>query len=63
MRDHPQDLGLLAYGDSTGQGFAPRHSGNPVAAAFGALRDGVRVRDFWLISGGYFVCGGPRRWD
>jgi len=57
MRDHPQDLGLLAYGDSTGQGFAPRHSGNPVAAAFGALRDGVRVRDFWLISGGYFVCG------
>ena len=57
MRDHPQDLGLFAYGDTTGQGLAPRHGGNPVAVAFRALWDGARVRDFWLISGGYFVCG------
>jgi hypothetical protein len=47
MRDHPQDLGLFAYGDTTGQGLAPRHSGNPVAVAFRALWDGARVRDFW----------------
>ena len=57
MRDHPQDLGLFAYGDTTGRGLAPRHGGNPVAVAFRALWDGARVRDFWLISGGYFVCG------
>jgi sugar phosphate permease len=57
MRDHPQDLGLFAYGDKTGKGLAPWHSGNPVAVAFRALWDGARVRDFWLISGGYFVCG------
>jgi MFS family permease len=57
MRDHPQDLGLFAYGDTTGLGLAPPHSGNPVAVAFRALWDGARVRDFWLISGGYFVCG------
>ena len=57
MRDHPQDLGLFAYGDTTGKGSAPRHSGNPVAVAFRALWKGARVRDFWLISGGYFVCG------
>ena len=57
MRDHPQDLGLSAYGDTTGQGLAPRPIGNPVAVAFRALWDGARVRDFWLISGGYFVCG------
>ena len=25
--------------------------------AFGALATGVRSRDFWLIAGGYFVCG------
>ncbi len=57
MRDHPQDLGLFAYGDTTGQGRTARHSGNPVAVAFRALWNGARVRDFWLISGGYFVCG------
>jgi MFS family permease len=57
MRDNPQDLGLCAYGDTTGQGLVSRHSGNPVAVAFLALSDGARVRDFWLISGGYFVCG------
>jgi predicted MFS family arabinose efflux permease len=57
MRDKPQDLGLFAYGDTTGQDLASRHSGNPVAVAFLALWDGARVRDFWLISGGYFVCG------
>jgi sugar phosphate permease len=57
MRDHPQDLGLFAYGDTTGHGLALRHNGNPVTVAFRALWDGARVRDFWLISGGYFVCG------
>jgi sugar phosphate permease len=57
MRDHPQDLGLFAYGDTTNQGLSPRRSGNPVAVAFRALWDGAQSRDFWLISGGYFVCG------
>ncbi len=31
--------------------------GNPVMAAFRALAIGARSRDFWLIAGGYFVCG------
>ena len=31
--------------------------GNPVAEAFRALAVGARSRDFWLIGGGYFVCG------
>src|SRR5947208_16358396 len=57
MRDHPQDLGLFAYGDTTGQGLVRRHSGNPVTVAFRALWDGARVRDFGLIAGGYFGCG------
>jgi MFS family permease len=40
MRDHPQDLGLFAYGDTTGQA-ARWHSGNPVAVAFRAMRWGA----------------------
>ena len=57
MRDRPEDVGLTAYGNENGPRppVAPR--GNPVAVAFRALGRGARLRDFWLIAGGYFVCG------
>jgi sugar phosphate permease len=57
MRDRPEQLGLAQYGDSRGPQPVPPPQGNPVATAFSALSDGVRSRDFWLIAGGYFVCG------
>ena len=57
MRDRPEDLGLTRYGDKTGSRPAAPLDGNPVAVAFRALATGVRSRDFWLIAGGYFVCG------
>jgi sugar phosphate permease len=57
MRDRPEDLGLAAYGDETGSRAAAMPAGNPLAVAFSALATGVRSRDFWLIAGGYFVCG------
>ncbi|HJU19264.1 MAG TPA: MFS transporter [Stellaceae bacterium] len=57
MRNRPEDLGLARYGDKTGSRPPAPPAGNPVAVAFRALADGVRSRDFWLIAGGYFVCG------
>jgi sugar phosphate permease len=56
MRDHPQDLGLAPYG---ARRVVPRvmPTGNPVMAAFRALADGARLRDFWLLAGTYFICG------
>jgi len=57
MRDRPEDLGLGAYGDPRGPQAIERPKGSPVAVAFRALREGGRSRDFWLIAGGYFVCG------
>ncbi len=56
MRDHPQDLGLAPYG---ARRVVPRvtATGNPVTAALRALADGVRLRDFWLVAGTYFICG------
>jgi len=61
MRDHPQDLGLFAYGDTTAR---PSLRGTAVIPWRGIPRamGWARVRDFWLISGGYFVCGASR-WD
>lgn len=57
MRDRPEDVGLGAYGDPRGPQPITPPQGNPVAVAFRALGEGARLRDFWLISGGYFVCG------
>jgi sugar phosphate permease len=57
IRDRPEDLGLRAYGDDTGSRPAASPAGNPIAVAFRALGTGVRSRDFWLIAGGYLVCG------
>jgi sugar phosphate permease len=57
MRDRPSDLGLMPYGE-TGEPKPPQPAkGNPVVLAFGALREGARVRDFWLLAATYFVCG------
>jgi len=56
MREQPADLGLPPYGaDNVVPAAKP--AGNPVTVAFSALALGARSRDFWLIAGGYFVCG------
>jgi len=59
MRERPEDLGLAPYGDQRGPRPVAQRSltGNPVTAAFRALSEGARTRDFWLITGSYFVCG------
>jgi sugar phosphate permease len=57
MRDRPEDVGLARYGENTGSRPSIPPVGNPAAVAFRALATGVRSRDFWLIAGGYFVCG------
>jgi sugar phosphate permease len=57
MRDRPGDLGLSPYGDEGGPRAEAAPAGNPLTVAFRALGTGARKRDFWLIAGGYFVCG------
>lgn len=55
MRDTPEDVGTGPLGGSPHVG--PRAKTNPLGAAFGALRDGARSRDFWLLFGTFFICG------
>jgi sugar phosphate permease len=57
MRDRPADIGLAPYGGDPSAPAAATPTGNPAAVAFHALWIGARSRDFWLIAGGYFVCG------
>ena len=58
MRDDPADVGLRPFGAGAGHVAAPARSGaNPGAAALAGLSRGVRSRDFWLLSGSFFICG------
>ena len=56
LRDRPADLGLAPYGGTTIEAIA-NSTQNPAARALGALRDGMKNRDFWLLAGSFFVCG------
>ncbi len=58
LRERPEDVGLARFGE---QDLPSRdQDGTPVstsAGALGALREGARSRDFWLLAGSFFICG------
>ena len=58
LPERPQTAGLLPYGADPAAPPAPEavHA-NPIARAFGILNDSVKVPDFWLLAGGFFICG------
>ncbi|MEJ1973749.1 MAG: MFS transporter [Lacunisphaera sp.] len=65
MRDDPRDVGLRPYGETepaqrTAASGHPAQGGaktNPARRAVQVLGEAVRVRDFWLLAGSFFVCG------
>jgi MFS family permease len=59
LRNHPADLGLRAYGATDADpGPPPRqHVGSSAGRALSVLRDAARSRTFWLLSGGFAICG------
>jgi len=57
MRDRPQDVGLLPYGETGEPEPVKPPQGNPLTLAFNALGIAVRNRDIWIIAATYFVCG------
>jgi MFS family permease len=56
MRERPADLGLRPYG-ATGDEPAAVSTGGAARTAVTALRDAGRTRTFWLLAGGFFICG------
>jgi sugar phosphate permease len=57
LRDRPSDVGIVPYGapDDFDEPAIPR--ANPFVTTFGALGEALRSRDFWFLSGSFFVCG------
>jgi sugar phosphate permease len=57
MRERPRDVGLAPFGKTEMEAVPPRSTANPFAVAIGALVEGSRSRDFWLLFGTFFICG------
>lgn len=57
MRDRPADVGLRPFGDRTVRVEVAPSRSNPIASTLKALKMGMRSRDFWLLSGSFFICG------
>jgi predicted MFS family arabinose efflux permease len=57
LPERPSDIGDVPFGADPDHPPEERERGNPLKTAFGALGEGVKNRDFWLLSGTFFVCG------
>jgi len=58
LPERPSDVGLRRYGQAAdAPDDAAVKARNPLAIAFDALRQAMKVRDFWLLFFSFFVCG------
>ena len=64
MRNDPRDVGARPYGETARESKSERAratagavTGNPAKIAITTLFEAMRVRDFWLLAGSFFVCG------
>jgi MFS family permease len=56
LRDHPADVGLPPYGATEVEPRPPATTG-AARRAVTALRDASRSGTFWLLAGGFAICG------
>lgn len=56
LHDYPADIGVPRYGE-TAVVAPPAHAGGAARRALRALRSAARTRAFWLLAGGFAICG------
>ena len=57
LRDHPRDVGTVAYGADPADPPPVPPTGGAARLALTALRDASRTGTFWLLAGGFAICG------
>jgi predicted MFS family arabinose efflux permease len=57
LPEWPSDIGEKPFGADVNHPDEIRTRANPLKTAFGALGEGAKSRDFWLLSATFFVCG------
>ena len=58
MKNSPKEVGILPYGLEV----EPHESrivqkNNPISMAFQTLFEAIKVKEFWLLAGSFFICG------
>ena len=56
LRDRPRDIGAVPYGGTAADDVDPVR-GNAGRVALRGLADAARTRPFWLLAGGFLICG------
>ncbi len=58
MKNTPKDVGILPYGlEKEIQDSTEGQKKNPIVLAFNGLLEAVKVKEFWLLAGSFFICG------
>ena len=58
MKNTPKDIGILPYGlEEEIQESNEGQQENPIVIAFNGLFEAVKAKEFWLLSGSFFICG------
>jgi predicted MFS family arabinose efflux permease len=57
LPEWPSDIDAVPFGADADHRVERDSRTNPLQTAFGALGEGVKSRDFWLLSITFFVCG------
>jgi predicted MFS family arabinose efflux permease len=57
LPEWPGDVGQTPFGAASDHPPETRERGNPLKTAFGALGEGAKSRDFWILAATFFVCG------
>jgi MFS family permease len=56
LRERPADVGLLPYGATEAEPQVPPRA-DAARVALRALRGAAGRKEFWLLAGGFFICG------
>ena len=57
LRERPSDIGMTPYGAPMNWVEPPRNTTNAAVVAIETLKSAMKVRNFWYLTGSFFVCG------
>jgi MFS family permease len=57
LKERPTDIGMKPYGAPMNWVEPPRNSANAAVVAIETLKSAMKIRNFWYLTGSFFVCG------
>ena len=57
LKERPTDIGMKPYGAPMNWVEPPRNTTNAAVVAIESLKSAMKVRNFWFLTGSFFVCG------